>query len=261
MRLKQYITESIRGAFFISPKGEIISTPQTHIQQVVTNPKKFGFDDGIIDHIYDFYNEPKGQEGKAREQILVSLLNQGWIRLRRSRNFWTAQLQKLDMKSKKNLSKWAGALLDGKLGFKELDPYVELKILDTEKLVSSSDLQQLRAMSEGVDIADVSLCEMTDLDDMPILAEYRTLAEGSYDYKKLKANRKQLEPGERDQVMKAGAVWHNHPNPKYNPVPAVWKTSDQTGNTKYCCNTHRAIQIKDTLQGAIKAFDFIKTTA
>lgn len=259
MRLRQYIIESITGAFFISPKGEIVSTPQTHIQQVVTNPKKFGFTDEIIAHIYDFYNEPKGQEGKAREQILVSLLNQGWIRLRRSRNFWTAQLQKLDMKSKKYLSQWAAALLDGKLGFNELDPYVELKILDIEKLVSSSDLQQLRAMSEGVDITDISLCEVNDLDDMPILTEYSSLAESSYDFKKLKKNRVQLEPGERDEVMSRGAIWHNGIGGK--TVPAVWKTSDQSGNTKYCCNTHRAIQIKDTLKGAIKAFDFIKTTA
>ena len=176
MRLKQYITESITGAFFISPKGEIISTHQTHIQQVVTNPKKFGFTDEIIAHIYDFYNEPKGQEGKAREQILVSLLKQGWIRLRRSKNFWTAQLQKLDMKSKNYLSKWAGALLDGKLGFNELDPYVELKILDLDKLVSSSDLQQLKAMSEGVEYSDVELCKIADLEDMPILTEYSSLA-------------------------------------------------------------------------------------
>jgi hypothetical protein len=61
------------------------------------------------------------------------------------------------------------------LGYSEQDPYIELKILDTEKLISSSDLQQLRAMAESVDYSDVTLCEITDLDDMPVLAEYQHL--------------------------------------------------------------------------------------
>ena len=76
--------------------------------------------------------------------------------------------------------------------------------------------------------------------------------------KNLKKNRKPLTDEERAEVMKAKAVWHH--GPKGEETPAVWKAV-VNGKTWYCCNTHRAIQIKPTLKGAIKAFDFIKTTA
>jgi hypothetical protein len=175
MRLQTYLTEAFNMAFFISPRGEFIGTPQTHIQQVIANPEKFGFNDAIIDHIYNFYKEPKGLEGKAREQILISLLNQGWIRLRRSKNFWTAQLKKLDGKSRKHLSKWAGALLSGKLGYNEIDPYVEMKVIDINGKMESSDLKQLKAMSESVDFSDAKLYDISELDDLPIIDEYQRL--------------------------------------------------------------------------------------
>lgn len=74
----------------------------------------------------------------------------------------------------------------------------------------------------------------------------------------LKKNRKPLTDEERTEVMKAKAVWHHGSNGE--ETPAVWKAIVK-GKTWYCCNTHRAIQIKPTLKGAIKAFEFIKTTA
>ena len=74
----------------------------------------------------------------------------------------------------------------------------------------------------------------------------------------LKKNKTPLTDEERTEVMKRGAVWHHGPNGE--KTPAVWKAVVK-GKTWYCCNTHRAIQIKPTLKGAIKAFEFIKTTA
>jgi hypothetical protein len=78
-------------------------------------------------------------------------------------------------------------------------------------------------------------------------------------WKNLKDNRMNLEPEEREKVLKAGAVWHH--GPKGEPTTGVWKSKDKAGNTKYICNTHRACAIKDTLSAAITAFKFIKTTA
>jgi hypothetical protein len=75
----------------------------------------------------------------------------------------------------------------------------------------------------------------------------------------LKANRMPLSKDERDKVLKAGAVWHKSPGGKESA--AVWKSKDSRGNIKYGCNTHRAMAVKDTLAGAIRAFRFIKTTA
>ncbi len=78
------------------------------------------------------------------------------------------------------------------------------------------------------------------------------------DFKTLKKNKVKLTPEERATVMKAKAVWHFNGG---SPSPAIWKSCDSKGNTKYVCNTHRAYQSKDTLSQALKAFKFIKTTA
>ena len=78
--------------------------------------------------------------------------------------------------------------------------------------------------------------------------------------RKLKDNRVKLDPAERAEVMKRGAVWHHGPNGE--ETPAVWKSKNpKTGKVTYVCNTHRAYQAKPTLKGAINAFKFIKTTA
>ena len=80
----------------------------------------------------------------------------------------------------------------------------------------------------------------------------------SPDMKTLKNNRTELDDDERKEVMRRGAVWHHGKDGK--PTPAVWK-SEVRGRTYYVCNTHRAAQVKPTLKGAIRAFDFIKTTS
>jgi hypothetical protein len=76
--------------------------------------------------------------------------------------------------------------------------------------------------------------------------------------KTLKLNRVELDDDERKQVMRRGAVWHH--GPKGKASPAVWK-SEVRGKTYFVCNTHRAAAVKPTLKGAIRAFDFIKTTS
>ena len=80
----------------------------------------------------------------------------------------------------------------------------------------------------------------------------------SPEMKTLKKNRRTLTDAERKEVMDRGAVWHHGPNGE--ETPAVWKAVVK-GKTWYVCNTHRAMQCKPTLKGAINAFKFIKTTA
>lgn len=74
----------------------------------------------------------------------------------------------------------------------------------------------------------------------------------------LKKGKIKLEPEEREQAIKAGAVWH--PGNRDEPVCAIWK-SVVRGKTWYGCNTHRCYQAKPTLKGAIAAFDFVQSTA
>jgi len=76
--------------------------------------------------------------------------------------------------------------------------------------------------------------------------------------KTLKKNKKPLTDEERQLVMSADATWHHGPNGE--KTPAVWK-SEVKGKMWYVCNTHRAMQVKPTIKGAIAAFKFIKTTA
>ncbi|RLD64032.1 MAG: hypothetical protein DRJ01_02175 [Bacteroidetes bacterium] len=69
-----------------------------------------------------------------------------------------------------------------------------------------------------------------------------------------------LSANEREQVMEKKAVWHHGPNGE--ETPAVWKAKDKTGNLFYITNTHRAMQVRPTLKGAIAIFHkFIKGTA
>ena len=75
----------------------------------------------------------------------------------------------------------------------------------------------------------------------------------------LKKNKVPLTKEERNECMRKGAVWH--PGNHEEPTCAIWKSKRPNGSFVFGCNTHRAIQVKPTLAGAIQAFKFIKTTA
>jgi hypothetical protein len=77
----------------------------------------------------------------------------------------------------------------------------------------------------------------------------------------LKANKKPLDEDERKKVMDAKAVWHHGPGGAASP--AVWKSvHPDSGKVTYVCNTHRAYNVADTVDGCIKKFhSFIKDTA
>lgn len=74
----------------------------------------------------------------------------------------------------------------------------------------------------------------------------------------LKKHTRTLEPAERSQVMKAGAVWHHGPNGE--ATPAVRK-SVVNGKTWYWCATHRMGQVRSSLAAAIKAFPAVEETS
>lgn len=90
---------------------------------------------------------------------------------------------------------------------------------------------------------------------------FEILTEGGAQFDKLQKNKKPLTPEEREQVMKAKAVWHHGPNGE--ATPAVWKSVDpKTKKTTYVTHTHRAYNTATTLKGAISKYhSFIKDTA
>lgn len=158
----------MKAAFFISPKGEIVYTPISHIAQVTGNPEKFGLDRSFVEYVYNFYNERMGQEGKARDQILLSLFKKGWIRLRRYRNFWSVNVSNYTSKVKTYLQKWANMLVSGKLKFREDDPYMDIKISQDNGKVIKSDLQTLLGELKESEESDLEIKKIEEMEDLPL---------------------------------------------------------------------------------------------
>ncbi len=90
------------------------------------------------------------------------------------------------------------------------------------------------------------------------------LYEQKSEFEKLKNNKIALTPEERKECMDRKAVWHSHfgQDGKQHPTPAVWKARRENGTIAYICNTHRAYQVRNSLDAAINIFHkFIKSTA
>lgn len=88
------------------------------------------------------------------------------------------------------------------------------------------------------------------------------LTEKKSSFEILQKNKIPLTAEEREECLAREAVWHNHPNPAMNPIPAVWKGKDSSGKLWYVTNTHRAYNKAPTLKGAINKYhSFIKGTA
>ena len=108
-------------AYFISPKGKVVYV-SNHITAIIRNPNKFGISKEFIKDQYEKYNERMGQEGKARESIILMLVNRGWIRIRRyGDNVWSINTYILNPKNRKFIINWAKTLLKGTPDFREYD--------------------------------------------------------------------------------------------------------------------------------------------
>lgn len=129
-KFNNYLVEANSQAYWISRFGEVVEVGTNHINMVIKHPKKFGYTDKKIKDIYDKYGEPLGQEGKAREEIIVALVKSGWIRVRRyDNNGYSINISKMTKKVKDILFDWAYKLLNtGIKGMKETDKYIPVNI-------------------------------------------------------------------------------------------------------------------------------------
>ena len=134
----------VTAAFFISPSGEIIFVGTTHIAQVISNPEKFDMSFETIKKVYQQYGERIGLEGKARREILIFLINQGWIRLRRYREYWKVNLNDLNNTNRQYLKKWAKIIMRGDHGFKESDKWIDIVIDQPDKKPLILEAEYLR---------------------------------------------------------------------------------------------------------------------
>ena len=94
----------IANAYWISPNGKIKSAGIRHINDILDNPKMFGLTSAYIKKVQDKYpNERLGQEGNAREEIMIRAMQNGWVRARQNRNSWILQAYTLNKKTKDNI--------------------------------------------------------------------------------------------------------------------------------------------------------------
>ena len=130
-------------AFFISPEGFLVRVPLNHISTVIAEPDRFGLIQKEIQTAYDQHREKLWTEGEARKEILLKIIEQGWIRIRRYPNrHWSLTAKDLSATTQERLRTWAEQMLSGINGFKEADIYMPVKIstFEGESVCTIGDL-------------------------------------------------------------------------------------------------------------------------
>jgi hypothetical protein len=159
-RLDGYLREIVGSvAYWISPRGEVLPVATNHIDIVIKHPEKFGLTTKKIEDVYDRYEERMGSEGDAREEIILELLNKGFIRIRRYKNQYSLNIGKMSKKVKDILYDWANKLINkGINGMKEKDVYMPIKILGFKDHFSRSlTIKEVAedALFEGTESFDI----------------------------------------------------------------------------------------------------------
>jgi len=109
-----------------------------------------------------------GTEGKGREQIMKSLFNNGWIRIRQYKQFWSINVNKFSGKARTYITLWAKKILKGFNGFKEQDPHADVKIDQNGKKVETWDIQKLIESVEFTFNSRLTECLIENLPDLPL---------------------------------------------------------------------------------------------
>lgn len=101
---KKYTNQPKYAAYWLY-KNRVVPVPMLHINTVIDNPEKFDFTEDELREIFDKYNEPYGHEGKARVEIIQTLLSKGWVRVRYTprNDLWTLELSSLSRSMKDSI--------------------------------------------------------------------------------------------------------------------------------------------------------------
>lgn len=142
-------------AFWITDKGQIIGVPVRHIVTVIeaakttSPPSVFGYSLPEIKAIYKKYGERMPSESYARENIVRSLLERGFVRLRYHvrEDSWTIQVYKYTASIRKRLNKWV-AVLYKDIGDAALNTGYDLDEIHPEGKVFHGVLQDLIILSK-----------------------------------------------------------------------------------------------------------------
>jgi len=115
MKLQDIAPTSQEDAFFISPDSKLIPVGRRHINMIISEPEKFGLTREEVEGAYEKYGERLGMENQAREELMLMLMDKGWIRMRFDpRSYtWIAQLTNFSKQSKEQLFDFGTKVHDG----------------------------------------------------------------------------------------------------------------------------------------------------
>lgn len=87
-------------------KGSKIYPVSVHIDYIISHPSAFNTSKDKLKELYKKYKEPFGLEGKARNEIIIKAMKDGWLRVRHNKgrnDFWSIQCD--NYKKRKSLIK------------------------------------------------------------------------------------------------------------------------------------------------------------
>jgi hypothetical protein len=125
------LNEALFAGYWISPSGTVVPVSQVHILTVIENPAKFSMSPEAIQAVFDKYGEKLGSEGNAREEIIVTLVKKGWIRIRNYGNRgWSVNVARVSDRVRDTLTVFFQTLK----GIP--DRYGDVKILSPTEILS-----------------------------------------------------------------------------------------------------------------------------
>jgi len=117
---------AVGKAFFIDPEGQVLPVRTSHIAAVIGDPKRFGTTKRRIEEAYRKQGEPVGLEGNARTEILVEVIERGWIRIREYPDrYWSVQFDTASPRTKGFVRVWARRMLKSR----NTDPYLPVHLV------------------------------------------------------------------------------------------------------------------------------------
>jgi hypothetical protein len=142
-------------AFWISPQREVLLVKSCHVATVISHPETFGLTLESITECYARHGEPLGMEGKARTEIILQLVELGWIRIRRYRTSgYSVNVAHRDFRTMQLLGEFTATLLTtGWFGWFENDRYMPVN---------------LHGLSEG-DTVSITLHDLATTGPSPLL--------------------------------------------------------------------------------------------
>ena len=156
-------------AYWINPTGKILPLIDyadkfrdvKHIDAIIQNPKAFGLTIEQIQAMYDLEGEKLGIEGEARKKIIINLISQGWIRIRRYKkpDIWKINVDNFNNKVKVILYTFAKAMVE-QHKFK----YADVKIDSPDKVVQTSFIDIINDFKpdESMEGFKFIVCETVD---------------------------------------------------------------------------------------------------